>query len=350
MNPVHQRGTSWSSRLLLVGFISAVVLANQFWVGSTTIYDPQRSERRIQMHESILHNQPPPGAESWDAIGANGTNIRILTVYLVEAVHRSVGLSVPRVYWMVETASLFLFLLTLFFYLRWWFDPPVAALGLAYVGMMLPLTYFFHFFHPWDKPSWFVWVVLLLLLRSERLGAFAAVLFVSILIKFDTVVLPALYWLSFAARGKMVRTTLITAALLVLSFGTYWALSALIPGGAVPRSAGRLALDNLRVMADLKVSYPPLLMFAVPIATGIAGWRRVDRFSRATFGFGLGLLLLYFLQTHFVEVRAEIPLLVLMLPCALGGVSAALEVPARPVRAAFAQSDRGIKPRLGTVA
>jgi len=315
----HEHALKSLRMALLVCFVGAVTLIDQVWVGSLTVYSDARIQAREASHEAVLHNRLPPGVSSWGAMGANGTNVRILTVWTVEGLHRLSGVSVDKCYRLVETVSLFLFLLALWLYLRHWFEPTLAMLGLASVAAILPLTYFFHFYQPWDKPSWLAWVLLLILLRSGQLVVFALLLAVSVTIKYDTVLLPALYFLAAGSRGRILRSMLVAASLFVASFGTYYLLRVLIPGGFATRSAVAFAQSNLSALSYWNLRYPPLLALGIPGVLGAVGWSAVDRFIRACYIFGLLLLPVFFLQTNFIEVRALIPVLVLLLPAALAG-------------------------------
>ncbi len=310
--------------ILLLAFVTAITLADQVWVGGLTIYSDATAPRREMIHEAILHNRVPPEAGSWRAMGGNGINVRVLTVWMVEGLHRLSGVSVEKTYRLVETVALFLFLLAVYFYLRHWFDPGLTALGLAYVAAVLPLTYMFHNFHPWDKPSWLAWVLLLMLLRSGRIAAFAVLLVVSIVTKYDTVLLPGLYFLATVSRERILRVSLITAGLFAVSFGIYFALRMLIPGGFETTSPLTFAKSNLADFAMWTVRYPPVLALGVPVFLAAVGWRSADRFARSCVIFGAALLPVFFLQSNFVEVRALMPVLVLLLPSALGSAARAM--------------------------
>ena len=89
-------------------------------------------------------------------------------------------------------------------------------------------------------------------------------------------------------------------------------------------------------MLQTGVKNPTLLAFGLPIAWGLAGLfamqkrglPRPDRFSVASFGFGLMLLVLFFLLTNFHEYRAQNMVTILLLPLALY----AFEALVKPVR------------------
>src|SRR5688500_5661133 len=95
------------SVLLLVLLAGSLALVLQKWVGGATIYHPGYAEARRVLHESIFRNQLPPDRRSWSELGANGTNIRIATVYVAEAAHRFSEIDVLTIYKGLDTAALF---------------------------------------------------------------------------------------------------------------------------------------------------------------------------------------------------------------------------------------------------
>jgi hypothetical protein len=77
---------------------------------------------------------------------------------------------------------------------------------------------------------------------------------------------------------------------------------------------------NLADIRQYGLFYPPLLAFALPLVIGIYGLRDGDRFERASAAFCVALFFPMFMSTAFIEVRAQMMLLVLLLPIALRGV------------------------------
>lgn len=326
--PVRRARADWTRLLkvaLLVGLAAAMTLTSQFWVGNATIYSEALEPQRARQHEIILRNQLPPG-QTWDGIGANGTNIRVTTVYLADIVHRVTGLSLTLTYVLIDTLAIFLTLIATFVLLKHWLPPSYALLGLLYVGVILPLTYFLYWFHPWDRVSLLAWVVCILLLRSQRLLLFSITLALAVTIKYDIVLLPGLYFLAFSSRANWQRTALLTTAFFAIAFGVYFGLRVLRPGG-FDRTVGLLeqVLRNLRVFRQEPLAYPPLLALALPLCAGLVGLVYADRFVRACFGFGVLLLGALFLVSNFDELRALMPVLLLILPAALAGVHYLIE-------------------------
>jgi hypothetical protein len=308
------------SLLALLLLVSSLTLVLQKWVGGVTVYQPELAERRQILHEAIFHNRLPHGSSSWTEAGANDVNVRVGTVYFVEFLHRASGFNVLTIYQVLDTVALFAALLLVFGYLRQTNQPPYALIGLLYVAAILPLTYFFGYFHPWDRVSLACWAGLLMLLRNERLIAFAVLLVASIIIKYDTVLLPTLYFLAKVTRQNWPQVALRAALLFALSFGVWIGLRLLLPGGFEERHLIAQLLSNLRDFRATWYAYPPLLGLGLSILLAFAGLRWSDRFSRASVVFGLLLLVPFFTRSNFIEMRAEMPVLLLMLPSALAAL------------------------------
>jgi hypothetical protein len=312
--PMHARRA-----VLLVILSSTITLTLQGWVGTATIYSPQNAARRLAAHEILLHNRLPEG-RTWTSIGSNSANVRIATVYLAEGVHRVTGLPLAHVYWGIDSLALFASLLLLFGLLRGSGSTEYALIGLLYVAAVLPLTYFLHVFHPEDRASLLCWVLLLRLLRDRKMVLFSIVLALSIPVKFDTVLIPALYLLCYVSRSNWRTVAVRTAALFAISFGTYVTLRVLIPGGFEPRSIVGQLRTNLYDLRSMHVWYPPFLSLALPGLLALAGLRATDRFGRACAAFAVLMSMPLLIATNFAEFRAEMPVLVLLLPAALAGL------------------------------
>lgn len=306
--------------VVLVAGVATLIL--QGYVGDKTIYAPELAARRDSIHSFILHNQLPPG-RTWEDYGANGSQARVLTVYTAEAVHRSVGVPVQKVYFWLDTLALFISLILLYGFLRSWGSPERALTGVLIAILVLPLTYALHFFHPWDRLSLLIWIGLLSLLRAERLVAFGALLVVGMLVKYDLIFLPGLYFLIHLGSNNR-RVLLTTAALFLVSIGTYLGIVFAFGSGTGERSIGIQVAHNLAQMKEMSIWYPPLLGFAIPGGLALLGWSRGDRFARASAGFALLFCIPLFLLTNFAEIRAQMPVVVLLLPLALAGLDGLL--------------------------
>ncbi len=303
--------------LLLIVLAGSLTLALQRWVGGATLYQESQSGRREVFHKAILQNRIPPPYTSWQQVGAIRVNIRIATVYLAESVHRLTNLNVLKIYELIDTLALFFSFLLLFVYLRHTSPAIYALSGLLYVAAILPLTYFHVFFAPWDRVSLVCWIALIMLLRSQRLIAFTVLLAISITVKFDTIVLPGLYFLANITLGNWTRIVLRSTAMFGVALAVFVGMRILLPGGFEDRTIITQLLMNFRDFRSTPLSYPPLLVFVVPLILAFMGLRWSDHFSKMSVFFGVLLFLPFLVATNFIEVRAEMPVLLLLLPSAL---------------------------------
>jgi len=312
--------------LLLVASAAVLTLVLQHWVGRATIYSEEFAGKRSALHTAILKNEPPRGG--WNHIGASGDNIRVFAVYLAESLRWSTALPVTTGYFLIDWVALFLTFVLLFFYGRRWVSEPYCVIGLLYFGCVTVLTYQLHFFHPWDRLWLLSWMVLIMLVWDHRLVPLALLLPIAVSVKWDVAVLPALYWLTYVSKANWRRVTLLTAGLLGVSFGMFGLLITIRPGGFDRHTTivQQLAL-NWQDFAALRLAYPPLLLFTLPLALAILGLPDADRRVKASALFGVLLLVPLALKTNVAEVRAEMATFVLLLPSALRGLTRALAPP-----------------------
>lgn len=315
-----RRGSRMLSRLLLVVLAGVITLVEQGWVGRSTIYTDAARDRVRTAHLALLENHPPAGAPTWNAVGLNGTNVRVGAVLLAEGVHRVTGRDYAQIYRYVDSVALFLTLLLLPRLLRGVVPEPYPIAAVLLVGALLPLTYQLFYFHPWDRLSALAWLVVLLLVRARATLALALALPVAVAIKYDVLVVPGLFVLVHADRARWRMVAAQTAALFAVGIATLAALYALRPNGGTPHDVSRMIVHNLQQLRDFNVLHPPLLGFAVPLLLAAVGFGEADRFARACAVFGVLLFVPFFVQTNFAEFRAQVPILLCLLPAAMVGL------------------------------
>jgi hypothetical protein len=316
--------------LAVASWAASTTLIMQLWIGRSTIYAPELAPKVEATHQAIVDNRVPGGG-TWSDVGLNTTNIRIGTVFLAEGIHRATGMTVPKIYQLVDTIMLFASLVLLVVFLSRIVPSSYALLGAMAFAVIVPLTYQRFYFHPWDRLSLFFWIVLLMLLQQRRTLLFAALLPLAMIIKFDVILLPGLYFLATVPplhdRRGVVRSGLITAGLFVITFGIYWGLQAIRPGGFERVPLGALAAENVQTIRELGLAYPPLLGFSSALLLAAVGFRSAGRFAKASTLFGLSLLAIYVVRARFDEFRTEVPVFLLLLPAALVGVRLLCESP-----------------------
>jgi len=317
--------------LLLMWFLATVTVGLQFWIGDKTIYAKGIEQTREEFHYGILANKAPGGA-GWGAVGGLSIQKRIGVVYLAEGVRKFTNLSVGRVYKLLDSVFLFVALVGLYFYLRRWVPDTYALIGTLYFCGALP----FQLFHPWDRLQLALWIGLLSLVADRRFLILVCGLFVSILVKFDTVLLPFFYLLVHLRKDGWQKTVVETLVLLVVGFGTYIALGQLFPSpldtaGFTLGNAGQMLQRNIQTIVDMNLRFPPLLVHALPILLALLFWRSKDRFVLASVAFGLVLTAVYVSFSLYEEVRAHMVVLVLMLPSALSSIRRLLDYDAQEI-------------------
>jgi hypothetical protein len=307
--------------LLALTLSVSITLTQQKWVGELSIYAPERWAIREVIHEAILHNRLPDSVTTWASLGANGANIRLLTVVAAEGVHRLTGMTVHRSYLAIETAALLLCCLLLFAFLEPYTGWAFALAGLLYWGSILPLTYIYHHFHPWDKPSIATWLLALICARNRWWWSLAGVLMVGVATKYDIIVFPLLVFQAYRKSDPLPVNVRRTALLFVVTFSTYLLLRWLVPDGFEPRSLVEQFQANMIALRETRyIMYPPLLALGLPLGLAIIGYSTADEFARACLQLMAVVGIILALLTNFVEFRAEVPMFLLMLPAAWFGL------------------------------
>jgi hypothetical protein len=324
--PLHptERFAGLTAAIFLCVFTLLATIVLQRWIGAMTVYAPELEKSRLELHAAILANRPPDG-KTWESLGARNTNTRAATVWLVEGMHRVARMPVLKAYFIIDTAGVWISLLLLFVLLRQWFEPIYCVLGVLYFVSVLPLTYLFYFFHPWDRLSQCLWILLFLCIKRGWFAGLALTLVVSMVVKYDTVPVPAIYWLANVTRSAFWPVTLRALFLLAIALSALVGLAIEFPGGTsgpvtADDALARIAA-NAEALGRMNLIYPPLLMHLLPAALALVGWSRTDRVARAAVVVGLACLVpLWFIASNFHEMRAQVPLTILLLPAALCGV------------------------------
>jgi hypothetical protein len=306
----------------LVCAVVSVIVTH--WIGSVTTYDRANEAKRLTLHRAILANAPPEG-RTWMAAGANGMNIRVLTVWSADRIHEISGLALASVYRAIDLACLFATLLLVWAVLLRWFPPDQALLGTLLLGCLLPLTMFFGYFHPWDRPAFLLWAALLALALAGRLLLFLPAYVLAIVVKFDAITAVALPFALAIGKGGRWVPAIVQAVLIGLcGLATFAVLLWLFPGGQEPRPLGWQFRENLASIRALGLNYPPLLSHGLLLVLGLLGWRKGSDELRRLWVCGLALLLPHLPFTYVVEVRAQVATTLCMLPLALAGLSGAV--------------------------
>ena len=166
-------------------------------------------------------------------------------------------------------------------------------------------------------------------------GSAALVLAFSITIKFDTILIAILYALVHLERKNWARISLACMGLALTGYAAMTLLKTAFPTHAEPaRFSWDVATTQLRLnvldMTTHHVRHPVLLAMGPLILLALIGIRHRPRFMVAGVTFGAVLSSVWGIFTVYAEVRAQLPLLLLLMPPALMTLRAWLEPSSNP--------------------
>jgi len=309
---------------VVLGLVASAIATQilQTGVGNTVLY-AHSTVMKQYLHQAIVTNQLPAGF-TWESFGAQGCNVRILVVFLAEALHRLTGVEVLSIYGRIDSLCLFIFFPVFFLYLRHWLSESLSLIGVLYFALVNVMSYHFGYFHPWDRPSQLAWVCLLWLIRGDRLPWAVGVLVVAVTIKYDVLLLIVLYGAHVAwVKGQPRRGWAGAAGMAAAGLGVLMLVVLARPGGNHLQlrpgfgDGWVLFTKNLQVIWQKKGSFPPLLVFGIPVALGVGSLWKKPSFESLCVSLGLLMFIEFLLASQIQEVRAQMPLLLLFLPAAL---------------------------------
>ena len=317
--PDDRPGKPAIAMLAYIAFVLCVTLGLQQWVGLASLYSPTLAEKQADIFPRLLANQPPNGG-IWADVGMNSTQLRVGMLWAIDGVQSLSGLSVPKIIRLFDTVFLATLLLLLLPYLRRWFSLTESLLGVGLVVSLIPMTYFWGYFVPWDRPSAVSWLLAFWMVREDRWKTLALTLPLFVLVKFDVALVFGLYWLVWVRRETFRSVTLRACIIAVAGLGTYWLIGQFRPGAAPPSSIVGQVVKNVQTFLTYPASYQPMFAYVPMIVPLVYGWRDADHFQRASVVFGLLLMGLIAVTVNFEEFRMHMPIVLALLPCALVGV------------------------------
>ncbi len=317
-----KRSRRWTGGLALVTLSLVLATTLQEYVGRPILYTDAYWESAEVLHRAIVTGHLPEGT-TWRSLGANGTSHRVVVPLFAQWLSDHTGVELRRVYYGIDFAALTALFAVLFLYLRRWLSLGWSLVGVLYLAAVLPTTYHFFYFHPWDRVSALVWLAALWCVRERRPLVLGVVLAFGMLVKFDLLFVPLLYGAATWGERRR-RTVLVTAGLCGVTFGVLALANAMRPDAA---GAGywmhlrELLAANIADARQSGGAYAPLLLLLLPAVCGAAyrpsAGDAHPGFLRWLAPFALLHLPLYALASSFREARALVPLALLLLPPAL---------------------------------
>jgi len=236
---------------ILISLCVTIIL--QKWVGIPNLYQSRQGywkENTLSLHLAILKNKTPEG-KAWSDLGANGTNHRFFTVLVVDTLSKLSKKTIFSVYKWVDNFFIFVNLILLYLFLCQILGKPIALMGMLLFSVFQIPTFFYHYFHPWDRPSQFFWILSLWMLSKQRLGLLFIFFFLGFLIKYDVIMLSAVSFLFLFLSQERRKALLVSGGLFFLGLFIWLGMFYFLPNGYPEFSAGWERQYNL-IQANLK--------------------------------------------------------------------------------------------------
>jgi hypothetical protein len=215
----------------------------------------------------------------------------------------------------------FIYLYSYYKLLLKWFTNEQSLIGVLFVAVVLPVTFYDHFFQPWSIPeAAFVMLALLMIYHRKHLWLSVIVFFAS-LNRETAIIIPIAYFVLHMDLGKLakgrppisLKALIIGCSYLIIWLAVFLGLRWL---RGIPQSQA-LTLQQIfahnRMMADVAVTrililFGPLLIFAV------RGFRTAPQFWRRL----ILLIAVYLIPIAIFGIWHEVRLLMPILPMVVG--------------------------------
>ncbi len=328
--------------LALLIYIAVLTTTLQHWVGQSTLYSAENAAIRLKVHDLLVRRSAETPTTNLSTLESYGNERRVVIPWLAESITRIVGrreTTLPAVYYYLDYAFLYLSFLLFWFYLRRWFGGVDCLLGLSFLAVAMITTYHVHFFHPWDRATFLLWLILTMLVRDDRMAAYLPVLALALCTKFTAVLFPLFYLLLRLKDRSPLRdrrTWLMLGAQMVVIFLCNALLNyvSFVPASRLADSYLALTRNIMRMDAyfavQLRFAHPAFLMFVCPAMLITWRWKHLNDFMRRSSLFGAFVLVVHFAFSYFVESRAQAVALIFLIPPALSSLKTVFTAEGRP--------------------
>jgi hypothetical protein len=304
----------WISTAILV-IISAVLTYNYFFL----VEEPNLRQRE-KLHNQIL-----------SSTAVAPYRYRVLAPLISEGIVRVASLVIPHnwafylAYGVIDFVSIFLFLMTLYLYLREWFTWELTMLGVLATSAMLPMALRDHYFQPWSLLEVCLFTASLLAIRKDRKWILLGLVILAALNRETAVFIPLAFLLANTNLPAFFRNRAHADKKALLWFGAYLLTWLVIFAGlrwvqsAAPslRTLGELLAKNTqpvnlaRTLVNWALILGPFWLFAA------LGWRKAPDFLKQVSWITPLYLATIAVWGVWYEVRLLLPLYPILIPLGL---------------------------------
>ena len=266
------------------------------------------AKAQMMIHKSVIEGTAPKPIQ-----------YRVLTYYMVEALHRLTGIAVWRSDLILRFAFTSLSLIYFQRFLRGWFDFTSSAVGALIMGALLPITYVDHTHQPHDIPNLFFTILALGFIRNHR-EAWLLILIPIAMLNRESFIFVFWAWLFYNIARIPFRTIVVEFLL--------FTLIALVVYLALPYYFGPRA--SYVEMVQLKNNLNPPMMwkwfsrlaaFIGPMVLALCmKFKSQPVFLKRSLGYVAVYMIVMFFIGKYQETRLFLPILPVLIPLGLASI------------------------------
>ena len=262
----------------------------------------------LKIHESVI-----------GGLAQKPIQYRILTYYIIEALHRLSGMAILRADLVVR--FIFTAFALIFFqnYMRRWFDFPASIVGALIVGAILPVTYIDYIHQPHDVPNLLFTIIALGLIRDKKESWLILLIPIAMLNR-ESFIFVLWAWFFYNYDRLPVKTLILEFAFFgLLSLVVYMALPYYF--GPRPNYVDTVQLANNLNPLMFRKWLGRLIAFIGPLTVaGCIGFKSKPKFLRRSVGFVIIYMVVNFVVGMYQETRLFLPVLPVIVPLGLATV------------------------------
>lgn len=296
-------------------------------VQSTATHTPQlQIAEAVHLQRKIWESFQVKGSAAEDRADyvyrVNST--RILMPALNAFVVRVTGLGWDKVFSLLRLMLIALTLLTFHWYLRRWFDVPIAMLGTLIMAATLPLTFNIYYELPTDFPEILAYTIGLWCILERRYALLCLTIIIGTLNRETTIFLPLILLLDLFGKVSFARLTALCAAT-----GFSWLIPTLLlkwwTGIELLGGHGDMMPYNIAGLARFFENLNPynfflyyLYLFGIFWVLPLVRWRRQPPFfRRALLSLPVFIIIYLFFGGVLSEPREIVNLYPLLIPAGI---------------------------------
>ena len=229
------------SRLILILSVSAVVA-----YGYVNRVDRPNFESRLELHSQIIAGTAP-----------SPYRYRVLVPFIAEGFTKALSAVFPLkisfllAYAIYDLLAVCFLLVTLFFWLRTWFDGDQSLIGVLFVAGTMPIALQDHYFQPWSLLEAGLFTAALLAIHRQRYWLLVSLVILASLNRETAIFIPMTFLLAIDTRtilhtrsAREWKPVLLFGALLLIWTAVFFGLRYILGSVSLLGAVGGLLAHN----------------------------------------------------------------------------------------------------------